>query len=94
MAPSRSAMRGLHGAFPTFALPPGEAACKRAFADAVCVPAVRWLYRHGVRPATASVPESRLSQALNHARTDHARLLRQSHLRRTIEAMRGCPRQS
>ena len=81
---------GLHGAFPTFALPPGEAACKRAFADAVCVPAVRWLYRHGIRPATASVPESRLSQALNHARTDHARLLRQSHLRRTIEAMRGC----
>lgn len=81
---------GLHGAFPTFALPPGEAACKRAFADAVCVPAVRWLYRHGVRLDATSANESRLSRVLEHTRIDHARLLRQSQLRRTIEAMRGC----
>jgi DNA (cytosine-5)-methyltransferase 1 len=84
---------GLRGAFGTFALPAQEAACKRAFADAICVPAVRWLYRHAVRPALCGsvtrVANARLADVLDHVHTNHEGLLRQSHLRRTIELVRG-----
>jgi len=34
--------------FPWFRLPPGELLRKRAFGDAVCVPVVSWIYRHGL----------------------------------------------
>lgn len=76
-------------ASPPFVLPKGENRCKRAFADAVCVPLVRWLYRHGLRPCLAEggTGEARLSRALGQAHA--ARMRRNALARGTVETLRG-----